>query len=199
MYLSRLLLSGEHLLNPYEIHRSLWTAFPDVPDQNRDFLFRVEQRSSREVRILMQSQRRPKLETDNLRLLASKTFELNLIDGLQLRFLLIANPVKTITDEQGRTNRIGEVKKCRVPLIQEEEQVAWLKRKLDSVALIHRIEVEKQIPLHFRRHGKLGKIQPYVFKGGLQVENGAELGGLIQNGIGPAKAFGCGLLSLAKW
>jgi CRISPR system Cascade subunit CasE len=48
-------------------------------------------------------------------------FELSLKPSDCLRFLLAANPVKTITDADGRTNAKGEVKKCRVPLIREEE------------------------------------------------------------------------------
>lgn len=198
MYLSRLLLTGEQLHNPYEIHRTLWAAFPDAPDQIRDFLFRVEQSSSRQAQVLMQSQRQPIAAAEHARLLASKLFELNMPEGSQLRFLLIANPVKTIVDDQGRLDGKGEVKKCRVPLINEEQQVAWLHRKLADAALVSQVEVEKQLPLHFRKGGKPGKIQPYAFKGVLQVANAQALQDLLQYGIGHAKAFGCGLLSLAR-
>lgn len=198
MYLSRLLLTGEQLHNPYEIHRTLWAAFPDAPDQTRDFLFRVEQSSSRQAQVLVQSQRQPTAEAENARLLASKSFELNMPEGSQLRFLLVANPVKTIVDEQGRLDSKGEVKKCRVPLIREEEQVSWLQRKLADAALVSMVEIEKQLPLHFRKGGKPGKIQSYTFKGVLQVSNIPALATLLQQGIGPAKAFGCGLLSLAR-
>ena len=198
MYLSRLLLTGERLRNPYEIHRCLWSAFPDAPDQSRDFLFRTEQRSTRQVQVLIQSQRQPSVETTTLQLLASKSVDLNLVDGNQLRFLLIANPVKAIADGQGRLDKKGEIKKCRVPLIREEEQIAWMKRKLDGVSLINTVEIEKQLPLHFRKGRKAGKIQPYAFKGVLQVTDATALNDLILQGIGPAKAFGCGLLSLAR-
>lgn len=198
MYLSRLLLTGEQLHNPYEIHRTLWLAFPDAAEQSRDFLFRVEQHTSRQVQVLVQSQRQPVANIENARLLASKALELNLLEGSQLRFMLMANPVKTIADEQGRLDSKGEVKKCRVPLIKEDEQVPWLQRKLVDAALISLVEVEKQLPLHFRKGNKPGKIQPYTFKGVMQVVNPSLLITLLQQGIGPAKAFGCGLLSLAK-
>ncbi|OQX04524.1 MAG: type I-E CRISPR-associated protein Cas6/Cse3/CasE [Thiothrix lacustris] len=198
MYLSRLLLTGEQLHNPYEIHRTLWLAFPDAAEQSRDFLFRVEQRASRQVQVLVQSQRQPAANVENARLLASKSLELNLLEGSQLRFMLMANPVKTIADEQGRLDSKGEVKKCRVPLIKEEEQIAWLKRKLEGAALVNIVEIEKQLPLHFRKGSKPGKIQPYAFKGVLQVVDAQALQDLLQQGIGHAKAFGCGLLSLAR-
>lgn len=198
MYLSRLLLTGEQLYNPYEIHRTLWQVFPDAPEQTRDFLFRVEQRFSRQVQVLVQSQRQPANGIEYARLLASKALDLNLLEGSQLRFLLMANPVKTIVDEQGRLDSKGEVKKCRVPLIKEEDQIVWLKRKLEGAAWVNVVDIEKQLPLHFRKGNKPGKIQPYVFKGILQVVDAQALHGLLQQGIGHAKVFGCGLLSLAR-
>jgi len=198
MYLSRILLTGDHLHNPYEIHRALWQAFPCDPDQARDFLFRVEKRETCEVQVLLQSQRMPEDREKNIRLLATKAFDSSLPEGVYLRFLLIANPVKTITDEQGRLNAKGEVKKCRVPLIKEDEQIEWLKRKLDEAALANDLEIEKQAPVYFRKSHRRGKIQPFAFKGLLQVQDSKLFEDLIQQGIGPAKAFGCGLLSLAR-
>lgn len=44
----------------------------------------------------------------------------------------------------------------------------------------------------------VGKIQPYIFKGIMQMTDASALNELMQHGIGPAKAFGCGLLSLAS-
>lgn len=198
MHLSRLLLTGDHLHNPYEIHRALWQAFPSDPGQARDFLFRIEEHEARQVQVLLQSQRMPEVREENAQLLATKTFDLSLPEGSHLRFLLIANPVKTIADEQGRLNNKGEVKKCRVPLIKEDEQIEWLKRKLGDVALANGLEIEKQAPVYFRKNHRRGKIQPFAFKGSLQIRDSKLFEDLIQRGIGPAKAFGCGLLSLAR-
>jgi CRISPR system Cascade subunit CasE len=197
MYLSRLLLTGEQFRNPYEIHRALWSVFPVTPDQTRDFLFRVEQRSTRQTQILMQSERQPEIETATARIQAYRHLDLKLPEGVQLRFLLVANPVKTIADEQRRHDISGTVKKCRVPLINEEAQIVWLKRKLDGAAIVGNVDIEKQLPLNFRKGGRPGKIQPYAFKGGLLVKDTSTLKSLMQKGIGPAKAFGCGMLSLA--
>jgi CRISPR system Cascade subunit CasE len=59
---------------------------------------------------------------------------------------------------------------------------------------------EKRLPLNFRKAKEklVGKIQPVDFQGVLQVKDSAGLSELISAGIGPAKAFGCGLLSLAR-
>lgn len=199
MYLSRLLLTGSRLHNPYEIHRFLWMMFPSLPNQKRDFLFRVEQSTSRQVQVLMQSQRKPEnvIHKVQVKLLAVKEIKMNLYADMQLRFLLTANPTKTIIDEQRRLNSNSKVKKCRVPLIKEDEQIEWLRRKLANAALVNRLEIEKQLPLYFRKGGTHGKVQPYSFRGILQIGDVSLLEVLMQRGIGPAKAFGCGLLSLA--
>lgn len=197
MYLSRVLIKGEQFRNPYEIHRALWKAFPEAPNQERDFLFRVEQKNLHQAHILMQSNRLPETKGSIVEVLAVKNINLNLPSDIALHFLLVANPVKTIIDDQARLNSKGYVKKCRVPLIKEEEQIAWLQRKLTGSALLESVEIEKQLPLNFRKAQRRGKVQPYMFKGVLNVQNGQALEQLTQQGIGPAKSFGCGLLSLA--
>ena len=52
--------------------------------------------------------------------------------------------------------------------------------------------------LCFRKRSIAGKIVTVSFTGFLQVEDPDELVGRICDGIGPAKAFGCGLLSVAR-
>ena len=148
----------------------------------------------------MQSIREPELSSNSVRILACKNYCLNLIPGQRLRFLLVANPVKTISDETGRKKADGEIKKCRVPLIREDEQKAWVECKLQDAALLEILVVDTLFPLRFkkRKENRAGKIQPVSFRGILTVENPGAMTALIQNGIGPAKAFGCGLLSLAN-
>ena len=121
-------------------------------------------------------------------------------NGHRLQFRLVANPVKTINDENGRQNAKGEVKKCRVPLVDDEAQRAWLGRKLESAASIESLIVDNKMPLYFRKRkeDRSGKIQPVMFHGILRVQNADSFQEVIRHGIGPAKAFGCGLLSIAR-
>jgi hypothetical protein len=49
--------------------------------------------------------------------------------------------------------------------------------------------------LEFSRRNHL----PVSFQGILSIEKPTEMISLMQTGIGPAKAFGCGLLSLARY
>ncbi|CDH24989.1 type I-E CRISPR-associated protein Cas6/Cse3/CasE [Xenorhabdus bovienii] len=117
--------------------------------------------------------------------------------GAKLRFKLRANPVKTIKDERQRRTRDGELKCCRVPLIHEEQQLQWLSRKLAGAALLSTAWVISEPPIYFRKSDISGKIQPICFEGQITVQESEVLIFLLSQGIGPAKAIGCGLLSLA--
>ena len=201
MFLSKVMISGAACRNPYEIHRVLWKLFPEDAEAARDFLFRVERIGQQNAEVLLQSQREPLASsTREARLLGSKTYPLQFQSGQRLRFLLLANPIKTINDEAGRLNREGEVKKCRVPLIGEEELRVWLERKLAGTAAVDEVEIEKRPALNFRKASerRIGKVQPVRFLGALTVTEPEGLLGAVHSGIGPAKAFGCGLLSVAR-
>ncbi len=200
MYLSKVLITGSLSRNPYEIHQTLWSLFSEDREAERDFLFRVEQSDRNRADILMQSVRKPVSTRRETVVIASRCYDLHLNAGQLLRFLLVANPIKTIEDETGRKNSRGEIKKCRVPLIKEDEQRAWLHRKFASCASIQALSIDPKLPLYFRktREDRAGKIKPVVFQGFLAVEMPEVFHELIRAGIGPAKAFGCGLLSVAR-
>lgn len=200
MYLSKILVKGPACRNPYEIHRVLWNLFPADESADRDFLFRVGHSDHNCAEILMQSIRKPEQSSNVAQILACKGYQMQFIPEQRLSFLLIANPVKTINDEAGRKRADGEAKKCRVPLIREDEQKVWIERKLKGAALIKTLVLDPVFPLRFRKskEDRAGKIQPVRFQGILKVEIPEIMNGLVQSGIGPAKAFGCGLLSLAR-
>lgn len=200
MYLSKIMISGSAHSNPYEIHRALWKLFPEDAEANRDFLFRVEQAERTSAAILMQSVREPEISTSAARILACREYPMSLQTGQRLRFMLVANPVKMINDEGGRKNAEGEPKKCRVPLVRDEDQRAWIERKFQEAASLESLVIDPVFPLRFRksREDRAGKIQLVSFQGLLSVKEPESLAELVQTGVGPAKAFGCGLLSLAR-
>lgn len=201
MFLSKIEIHGKLVRNPYLIHKALWGLFDNSPDQKRDYLFRVEKRQFSSAAVLLQSDREPMhWGNDAIILIASKLFSPVFTIDVHLRFYAVCNPVKTISDESGRKNAKGEVKKCRVPLIREDEQINWFTNKLKDGAKIENIEAQKLPPLYFRKakEARSGKIQPVAFRGVIKVVNPDALFNIFRSGIGPAKAFGCGLLSLAK-
>lgn len=201
MYLSKVFVTWRKARNPYDIHRQLWELFPNRPDSNRDFLFRVEkQEKGFGAEILLQSIQKPIKNDSACYIKASREYNLFLNKGQRLRFRLRANPTKKIIDQKGRINQKGEIKKCRVPLIHEEDQKAWLERKLENSCFLDDLIIHREVPLFFRKHKKQrsGKIQTILFDGITEVEYPIAFLDMLKMGIGPAKAFGCGLLSLAK-
>lgn len=198
MFLSKVELAARWAKDPYQWHRALWQLFPGRPDVGRDFLFRIERGAPGSAQVLLQSAEGPVVAVEGVRVLASKAFEPILVAGQVLRFHLVANPIKTIRDVQGRLDRRGEPKACRVPLISEEQQRDWLCRKLSGAAQVEQLQAMARPALYFRRQGIAGKIVPVAFDGVLVVRDPARLRLLVEGGIGPAKSFGCGLLSLAK-
>lgn len=202
MYLSKVKLNWEQAKNPYEQHRALWKLFPDRPEDQRDFLYRVEQYTKGQgADVIVQSQQQP-LPSDTVNLLASRELNVSLQKGQRLRFRLRANPIKSIKDEsKGEQIKNGKsyTRSVRVPLIHEEQQQAWLVRKLNEAATLEAITIQPELPLNFRKQNqqRSGKIQPLLFEGILTVDNPDALLKLMVEGVGPAKSFGCGMLSLA--
>ena len=189
MYLSRITWDTKATRNPYEVHRALWEGFPGLNDANRPFLYRIRRDSrDRAVDALVQSTIEPRPPRDaRCRILGLKTFDPRPSSGQVLRFLLCANPVKRLSRER-----------CRVPLGREDQQIDWLAGKLAPCARVLEAHVTARKDLCFRKRSIAGKIVTVTFTGFLQVEDPDELVGRICDGIGPAKAFGCGLLSVAR-
>jgi CRISPR system Cascade subunit CasE len=205
MHLSKVFIDFRKPKNIYQIHQDLWTLFPGQDDKARSFLFRVEQQQAGVgASILMQSEIAPSAGNEQIKLLATREYPLSVLKNQRLRFLLIANPVKTIKDQRERKNKKGVIKSNRVPLIKEEEQQNWLERKLQSWAQLDNLLIHPCPPLYFYKKDKQnakgygGKIVPVAFEGTLTVRAPDEFVEQIKQGIGPAKAFGCGLLSVAK-
>jgi CRISPR system Cascade subunit CasE len=206
MFLSRVEIPWEAARNPYEFHRRLWDLFPGKPRESRisadevrqGFLFRVEDNPpGRPARLLVQSRQAPRLAT-GLAVLGTREFCPRPVQGQRLAFLLTVNPVKTITDQERADKPDKRSEKCRVPLIREEELRAWLARKLASAAEVVAVNVLPHPPLYFRKGNRGGKLVTASFEGVLGVADTDALVKHLENGIGPAKAFGCGLLLVRR-
>ncbi|MCK9622388.1 MAG: type I-E CRISPR-associated protein Cas6/Cse3/CasE [Methylobacter sp.] len=204
MYLSKIHIPWQQAQNPYQLHQALWRLFPGLEDADREFLFRVEQlQKGMGAQVLMQSAIQPQSGEQSPALLAQREYVLNVQNGQRLRFRLRANPIKTIKDSsKGSVEKKGKTftKTVRVPLLHEEQQQAWLERKLQAFAQLDTLIVQPEPVLYFRKNkeGRSGKIQTVMFDGVLTITDAEAFSNQITQGIGPAKAFGCGLLSLAR-
>lgn len=206
MFLSRVEIPWEAARNPYNLHRQLWHLFPGEDRESRSsddetrqgFLFRIEENATgRPARLLVQSRRAPN-RANGLLLVGTREINPSPSAGQRLAFVLTANPIKTITDTQRDAKPGKQSEKCRVPLIKEEDQRQWLLRKLSEAGEIEAVSVLPHATLYFRKGNRGGKLVTTTFEGELSVSNPDRLAALLENGIGPAKSFGCGLLLVRR-
>jgi len=215
------------LRNPYRVHQRLCMGFPSAGRREADpaflqpfqpgdfdgapggdvhqprgpaggFLFRID--LGHPPVVVVQSARRPDWEyafANASFLLAGpphvREYVPVLQSGRRLRFRLRANPTV-----KRAVQRDGQAKPARHALLDEADQRAWLMRKAQGAGFT---------PLDFAVTGvrrvtcssPKGK-QTHVavdFEGLLEVTDPAAFQAALAGGIGPAKGFGFGLLSIA--
>lgn len=212
MYLSKVRLNTldrNHLAilaDCYASHRLVSSACGSYKNGTR-VLFRPEVPDGHVAPLLVQSEYEPDWDraADELSITLeadSKPFAFpEPAKGARLRFRLRANPVKTIrggTEEA--TDRHGRPKRIRVPLKREEEQLAWLERKLATAgATLEGAFIQKEGEVNGRKRRAAAPITFYGvrFDGSFIVQDPPSVVNAVRYGIGPAKGFGFGLLSVA--
>lgn len=217
MYLSRLLLNPRsrqvqrELANPYELHRTLMAAFPETLPKKERVLHRLDpQARTGQLVLLVQSQSTPDwghlvgtdylLPADPLSSLdnpAVKSITLPLQAGQRLSFRLRANPTikKVRRDEETGERRNSN----RVPLLREEKQLDWLQKRAEAggFRLLRATAGQAQEQKIWKKKGARPiTLYTVQFDGHLQVQSPEKLLDAVKGGVGPSKAFGCGLLSL---
>lgn len=221
MYLSLLKLNPslrktrEMLINPYTLHQAIYRAFPDKTDGGPGrILYRVDQNQrSGTVSLLVQSEKTPDwMKVDYLgeclgEKAEFKPYAPRIMSGQRLYFRLRANPsVKKQAEDKKNGYRLG--------LLREEDQLKWLHKKAEengfdlltcqamSEGIIHDERGKKteaspsagvpediQIPISLRHYA-------VRFEGMLKVVDPDIFTVALSNGIGSAKGFGFGLLSI---
>lgn len=219
MFLSRLRLHPRDLAvlrdlgDVAELHRSVMRAFPphDGPEPRRALgvLYRRELHVTAPT-LLVQSRDLP--DWDALPegyILEREVREASPVlaagqSGRVLRFRLVANPSRKSAAH--RPDEPPPSNSRRVALTGETERHEWLKTRgeragftLCGTGTHDGVRLESLPPLlGGRRAGKPGLyVRPVLFEGLLEVVNADAFRAAVQEGIGPAKAYGCGLLSVA--
>ena len=215
MYLSRLILNPRNrrvqseLARPYELHRTVYSSFPPCLCERERVLYRLENDAWRgQIQLLVQSQIAPDwswADGSPGYLIAGaavevKQFELSLEREQVLAFRLRANPtVKKKSHEDGKEPPKNGI---RIGLAREEDQRAWLDRKGAQHGyrpIQVRIMPEGMQKSRSSRE-KGGRALAHLsvrYEGLLQVTDPGRLEAAIRGGVGAAKGFGFGLLSLA--
>lgn len=207
--------------NIYEVHHRLWMAFPKSEQEKVDpfflgtwtqqvkkstiqrdelgFLFRIERDA--DPRIIVQSKLKPNWEyafqnADWLLKPETKPivriFETSYSRGEKYKFRIVANPT---------VKRNAK----RVSLKDQGEQLAWFYKKSTEIgSKILEINVTES-NLHIFKdikhlNSKNNQITLFsvTYEGILEVATQESLSNAVIKGIGPAKGFGCGLLSLSS-
>lgn len=199
MYLSKVFLHPGKLNNAYEWHRAIWSLFPGFePGEVSPFLYAMESMNlARGASLLVQSSVEPVVKSDVAIVGASKPTNALLPTGQLLGFRLMANPTRCIEDKEAKSGKKNRGK-CRVPLIREEEQIAWLQRRLGDAADVREVKVTRNSPVYFRKGSRAGKIVPVTFEGVVEVRDPVDMREMCRKGIGPAKAFGCGMMLVRR-
>jgi CRISPR system Cascade subunit CasE len=209
MYLSQILLDPashqvqSELSNRYELHRTLTAQFPSNQPKEINLLYRVEipeRQVYQPIPLLVQTTIEPNwsgLSRSGLvaGLPQVKTFSPAFPNGANYYFRLLANPTMRKKQPDNKSKRVG--------LYSTEAQTEWFKRKaqqggftvdclnLSDHGLVESIK-KKNKQTHHIKHLAI------QFDGLLCVTDPQLFQKTLLKGIGSAKAFGFGLLSLAK-
>jgi len=219
MYLTRLTLLDHPDLNSvihrlgdaYREHQMLWQLFPPEPDAKRDFLYRRDLHRGR-PRYFLLSHRPPVNPLGLWRIDPPKPFHPRLRAGQRLAFSLRVNPV--ITREGRRHDVVMDRKRAtgwketspaeRPPLAKliREAGLDWLQKQAETAGFRFAPEVVQVEG--YRQHrsrrggGREIRFSTLDFTGLLTVTDPEVFLHKLQQGIGPAKAFGCGLMLLKR-
>lgn len=209
--------------DPFFLHPYNPANFTQVLEHNRrltrsphrGFLFRVEPHSHGRAVILVQSAIIPDWEYafQNTGFLAAKPelrpFNPQFEHGARLRFRLLVNPAKKVgavlKSERTDPNRPEPLPRkrldgSRVP-VPDDKFEHWLERRAASAGFRLR-QIDSLVPGYVlaRKDNEKGdgaRFRSALFNGVLSVEDPTAFRQAVIQGIGPAKAFGFGLLSLA--
>jgi CRISPR system Cascade subunit CasE len=216
MYLTRFEINPQRrgardmLASPQRMHAAVLAGFPAArrePEAGGRVLWRVDQRPH-QVLLYMVSPHEPDLmhlvETAGW---GTQRWECKpyapLLDRLaagdQWAFRLAANPVtsKRASEASARSQRFGHVTVA--------QQTGWLldRASRNGFTVPEGQHKEPDVAVHGRRIWRFSRqdhtvtLAIAVFEGRLEVTDPAALRHALTHGIGPAKGYGCGLLTLA--
>jgi hypothetical protein len=213
-YLSRMALNGRRrhtallLSNPQKMHAAVESCFyNDDEAQNPRSLWRVERHQHR-VALWLMSTKVPSFELlqEQAGWSAEPTWEtreydplLNrLMRGQQYQFRLTVNPTKDSVCADGQKRRLG--------IFRETDQIQWLLDRQTELGFqvskdeVPTFAVSRSDRVRFRKNDGKGPtvtLQSCQFDGLLEVNDPEKLKAALTNGVGRAKAYGFGLLTLA--
>lgn len=215
MFITRMAINGSRrgarflLGSPQAMHAAVLSGFPPGSALQSDVgrtLWRVDHRLDHAIWLCVVSPSRPDLtniveqagwptqsawETREYTPLLSR-----LAEGQRWLFRLTANPVHTAALEDGSVKRLGHVTVA--------QQQGWLVERAERFGFSVTQDAEGSPDMlvtrrerrEFRRGNGRVTLSTAQFDGQLEVTDADALRGALTNGIGRAKGYGCGLMTL---
>lgn len=194
----------------YRIHQALWRLFGGNPDTERSFLYHQQSASSVPT-FLMVSARAPE-DRDGLWHVETKPYRPQLEAGQKLGFSLRVSPVVSRRDASGRQRRHDVVmdlkrryddpQQCpsQAELVQQSTW-QWLENRLDRLGFT--VDSGTFLAEGYSQHelakpGHKVRFSTVDLQGVLTVVDPERMLAALCRGIGPAKAFGCGLMLVRR-
>jgi CRISPR system Cascade subunit CasE len=222
MYLTRLFLNPASrgvrfdAANPEGLHKTVMRLFPmsagPQPRQAHGVLHRLDESSDGRLMLLVQSLVRPDAAALPAGYLADSKHEPDLVPagaenpsiravgeerariaaGSRWAFRLKANATRKVDTKTGPDGMKKNGR--RVPLHGDESLLEWLKRHGEAAGFAVVAARVTKAPAK----GRGVRLAGAVFDGILEVSNADAFRDALAAGVGPAKAFGFGLLSIAR-
>lgn len=211
--------------NVHDMHRTVMTAFPDTDQPSarsgHGVLWRLDDTAEGYV-LYVQSRTRPDWDAlpENYLCERGKVRCLQPVlqavrPGTPFRFRMVANPTRRLHPNNDTRSDGTRKHNRRVPLHRPDEQLSWLARQAEQRGFVlpagstgdPDVAATPLPDLSGRQQETTGgaksrrnkiTVAPVQFDGRLVVTDAEQLVQAITDGIGPAKAYGCGLLSLAS-
>lgn len=196
----------------YRLHQFLWDIFPNDPDAQRDFLFRRDETKGWPLFYIL-SARQP-INNQGILEIESKMFAPQLRVGDCLGFSLRANPVRTrkTDDSNPKKRRRDDVVWCLKKRYEEENKArpsqaelaqqagaAWINRQGERHGFnVHSVRVDSYLQHRISGGKRNIRFSTLDFNGVLTVARPDDFYRALVHGIGPAKAFGCGLMMVRR-
>ncbi len=206
MYFSQLVLDSRKAVIDgfYDAHQALWRLFSDSPDRKRDFLYREVD----PVTFLAVSARPPEDPAGVWRV-RTKPYAPQLAEGDRLYVSLRVNAVVKRKGADGRQDRFDVVQDARLRLknankevppradLAQTEGLKWLRARQEGLGLAFdegSVNVMSYVQHQLWRYGAKAKVSALDMTGFARVVDPEAALTALTQGVGPAKAFGCGLV-----
>lgn len=213
MHMSRLIYKPAMARSLYDVHQELWRVFSDKPERERDFVYREMEPGS-----FLAVSARPPQPNASLWSVQVKEYDPKLRQGERLHFSLRANPVRKTRDAKRRQVRhdvvqdlfkrleaAGQTRKDAPGRFELACQAVaeWLAQREKGLGLA--VEENGLVVEAYDRHvfqkpkgGRPVVVSVLDVRGFGTVTEPDALRAALFGGVGPAKAFGCGLLLVRR-